>query len=109
MQVFCKLMLVVAFVFGMSGNAFSEHWVHVPAGKKIVWQMSSAGIIYFRNLNQFNPDFLPCCYNYSLNVNTDGGRAMWSTILAKTAANEEIILGVADQKIAGPITYIGQW
>ena len=41
-------------------------------------------------------------------MNTDSGKVMWSTILAKTAADKEIILGVAKQQVAGPITYIGQ-
>ena len=109
MMFFSKIFTIASFLFGMSYSAHSEDWVVITPDKQLHWQMAPDGIIYFRNLDQFNPSFLACCYNYSLNVTTDRGKAMWSTILAKTATKENIILGVANQKAPGPITYIGQW
>lgn len=109
MNFYLKTLFVASLLFGASYDTYSEDWAVITANKKLHWQITPEGIIYFRNLDHFNPQFLACCYNYSLNITTDNGKAIWSTILAKTAAKEDIILGVANQKVPGPITYVGQW
>jgi hypothetical protein len=71
-------------------------WVEIDDASKLLWQMTSSGVVYFRNLNEFNSEHGGCCYAYKLDTTTPGGKSLWGTILAKIAANKRITLGFPD-------------
>ena len=87
----------------------AEDWITIDDMSKVKWQMSPEGVVFFRNLNEFNAQALPCCYNYSIDTTTEAGKAKWSVILAKMATADSLILGVKPISEKGAITYLGSW
>jgi hypothetical protein len=86
-----RIPLAIALL--ISSSAHSQQWVEIEDASKILWQMSANGTLYFRNLNEFDPKQTGCCYAYALDTTTEGGKSVWSTILAKMAAHKRIALG----------------
>jgi hypothetical protein len=103
-----KSIIVLSLLF-ISVSAKAEVWIDVNDMSKVKWQISPTGIVYLRNLNEFNPQALPCCYNYSIDTTTEGGKALWSAVLTKMSTSGRLILGVKNFSAAGPITYAGIW
>jgi hypothetical protein len=87
----------------------AEDWVTIENMSLLKWQMAPNGVVYLRNLNEFNPQALPCCYNYSIDTTTEAGKSIWSVVLTKMATSEKLILGVSKINQAGPVTYLGIW
>lgn len=87
-----KIILLLVFLIG-SFEAHSTVWVEVDDASKLLWQMTSGGVVYFRNLKEFDDTHGGCCYAYMLDTTTPGGKTIWSTILAKMAAHKRITLG----------------
>ncbi|HEY0924150.1 hypothetical protein [Rheinheimera pacifica] len=102
-----KYLFLLMMVFPFYVDA--EDWINVSDMSQLRWQMAPNGTVYFRNLDQFNPEALACCYNYYIDTTTEAGKSAWSVILAKMATSGRLILGVANVKQAGPITYLGNW
>jgi len=66
------------------------------------------GKAYFRNLDEFNPAFSGCCFDYWLDLSTDTGRAMFATFLSKQISGQPVVLF----KLApsdGAIEYVGNF
>jgi hypothetical protein len=76
---------------------------------QLKWQMDPSGKVWLRNLNEFNPSFLGCCYNYYIDTTTTVGKSAWSAVLTKIASSGALILGVAQKEQVGPVTYFGNW
>lgn len=91
----------------LSANA--TDWITVNDMSLIKWQITPGGMVYFRNLNEFNSQALPCCYNYYIDTTTPGGKSLWSVVLTKMTTSEKLILGTPKINTAGPITYAGIW
>jgi hypothetical protein len=73
--------------------------------------MTAGGTVYFRNLNEFNSSHGGCCYAYKLDTTTPGGKAVWSTILAKIAGHKRITLGfphIGSNTQVQTLNYIGR-
>jgi len=105
-----KLFLLIASLF-FASQASAQIWVEVDDSSKLLWQMNSAGIVYFRNLNEFDAAQAACCYAYYLDTTTPGGKSIWSIILAKMAAKKRITLGfpnVASNNNPQTLNYIGR-
>lgn len=93
----------------VSSSVFAEDWITVNDMSLLKWQMAPDGKVYFRNLNDFRPQALPCCYNYYVDTTTPAGKSVWSVILTKMASSQPLILGVPNLTQPGPITYLGVW
>ena len=86
-----KYILFLTLLLSFSGRA--TEWIYVNDASKLLWQMNSAGTVWFRNLDKFNENQSGCCYAYKMDTTTAGGKSLWSTILAKMASKESITLG----------------
>ena len=69
----------------------------------------SSGRVYFRNLDQFNPAFLGCCFNWYIDTSTTVGRTLWASVLLKMAGAQPINMIVGAMNTAGPVLYAGNW
>ncbi|WP_035055833.1 hypothetical protein [Andreprevotia chitinilytica] len=76
---------------------------------KLKWLGSTNGLIYLRNLSDFDPSFLPCCYNYYVDTSTPAGKVTWTAILMKMGTAQSINLSVSNKSQAGPIVSFGNW
>jgi hypothetical protein len=90
-KIVISLLLVIA-----CGNANAESWVEIDDAGKLLWQMNENGVVYFRNLNEFDAAHAGCCYSYFLDTTTVGGKAIWAVVLMKIAGHKRITLGFAD-------------
>ena len=86
-----KLLFFYCVFFASVANA--QEWIEVDDASRLLWQMTANGIVYFRNISEFNSAHDGCCYSYKLDVTTPGGKALWTTILAKMASHRRITLG----------------
>ncbi len=101
------LRIMIAAVTLVVGAAFSlparaDYWFKVNDASQIQYLIGSPQI-YLRNLNAFDSSVLGCCYNYWIDVSTDGGKAQWATLLAKIEARESIWIYVSSQTVAGSV------
>jgi hypothetical protein len=65
--------------------------------------------VYLRNLNTYESDWLPCCYNYWIDLSTDGGKAMFSALLAHKLSGKRLSIWKTDPTTPGPIDIIGDF
>lgn len=103
--------ILFSALFFLTLQAKAQVWVEVDDASKLLWQMTSGGTIYFRNLNEFDNTQTGCCYAYALNTTTPGGKSLWSTILAKMAAGKRITLGFpakGENSNVQTLNYIGR-
>lgn len=98
-----RLFLLILIV--MMKSSFAIDFANVPDASLLKWQLDSAGNVWFRNLNDFDGSFLGCRYNYSLNLTTPNGKAIWTTILFKVATSKPISIGVVDKSVPSAVTY----
>lgn len=64
--------------------------------------------LYFRNLNQFNPEWQGCCYNYYIDLTTDDGKAMYAFFMSQRALRGRLVLW-RGSAAPGPIEQMGNW
>jgi hypothetical protein len=103
------ILMSVLLICSFEANAVE--WVEVEDASKLLWQMTDSGIVFFRNLNEFNSNHGGCCYAYKLDTTTPGGKTIWSTILAKMAAHKRITLGfsgIGSNESVQTLNYIGR-
>jgi hypothetical protein len=92
-------------VFGaaFSLDARADYWFKVNDASQIQYLIGSPQI-YLRNLNTFDSTVLGCCYNYWIDISTDGGKASWATLLAKIQSQQPIWIYITSQTVAGAVT-----
>jgi hypothetical protein len=66
-------------------------------------------MVYLRNLNSYDSTWLPCCYNYWIDVSTPGGQAMFSALLAHKLSGKSLTIWKTDPTTAGPIDILGDF
>lgn len=104
-----KIFISLAMMLSLNANA--QNWVEVYDASKLLWQMQADGVVWFRNLKEFDAGQADCCYAYKLDTTTNGGKVVWSMIMAKMASHGRITLGFPDiGSNANPQTlnYIGR-
>lgn len=101
-----KISALAMIVMTFSCNA--EDYVNVDT-TRLKWQITPNGMVYFRNLNEFNPVFQACCYNYWIDTNSSTGKNSWAMLMLKIAQGQIINLSVPNAAIGGPINLIGQY
>ena len=114
MRIFLITFLFLSGFFTSFANAEAVY-VHVKDMSLISYQqVKDDDRIYFRNLNQFNPDVSGCCYAFYLDVSTDFGKAAWSTMLMKMASRQDLYLYVTESRPStsgapAEIVQVGNW
>jgi hypothetical protein len=103
-----KVIMMLSLLF-MTLSTNAEDWITVNNMSQIKWQIAPTGKVYLRNINEFNSQALPCCYNYYIDTTTPAGKSLWSVVLTKMTTSQKLILGTPDISTAGPITYAGIW
>ena len=96
----------VAFAL-IPGIAAAETLI-VADASQIKWSVMD-NKVYFRNFDEINSSWQGCCYTYYIDLATDGGRAMFSVFLTRSAARQR--LNFFANRTANPsqITQIGDW
>lgn len=89
-------------------------YINVTDASQLKYQMASNGKVFFRNLHAFKETVTGCCYAFVLDITTDFGKALWSTILMKMATKESIYLRVSESNPPtsgdpASITHAGNW
>lgn len=101
----CSVALGLAF----SMNSLAVDWTVIDDMSKLEYQIKDDRV-WLRNMNEFNASWLDCCYAYFININTAGGKATWSAMLAKIITGESYNVGVANKGVNGSeITFSGEW
>ena len=109
MKASLRTLALAALVFS-SLPSHAVDTVVVGNAAQLTWLYDSAtGRVYLRNLDQFNPAFLGCCYNWYLDTNSTTGRTLWAAILLRIAGAQPINLVVGAMNTAGPVLYAGNW
>lgn len=103
-----KRSLAFVFTFVCSVNVYAFDYAYVGNMAQLNWQLAE-GRVYLRNLNQFNGNFLPCCYNYWVDTTTPGGKSMWSAMLLKIGTGQPLYMGLTNPSQPGQIEHIGNW
>jgi hypothetical protein len=102
--------LALAALVSVSLPSHAVDTVVVTNAAQLTWFYdSSSGKVYFRNLDQFNANFLGCCFNWYIDTSTTVGRTLWASILLKMAGAQPINLIVGAMNTAGPVLYAGNW
>jgi len=91
---------------GVSVPALADYWFHVPDASQLKYIVDSDSKVYLRNLNQFDSTVLGCCYNYSIDLTTAQGQAIWATLLAKIETQQGIWIFIGSQT-APSYVYVG--
>lgn len=91
-----------------SHSAVADVFVTVPNASSIKYQIMGNNV-WLRNLNEFNPNALGCCYNYHIDTSTLGGKNTFAAMLSAAAQGKSFVFGLADGYVAGQVTLSGQW
>jgi hypothetical protein len=65
--------------------------------------------VYLRNMNVYDSAWLPCCYNYWIDLSTDNGKAQFSALLAHKLSGKKLNIYKNDFATAGPIDILGDF
>lgn len=65
--------------------------------------------VYFRNLNEVNTSWLPCCYNYWIDISTDNGRAQFSAFLTAKASHARIAFWIGNKATPSAFAIVGDF
>jgi hypothetical protein len=103
---FVGIFFVVATFGGRAASA--EVYVSVPDASLVKYQVQASGIA-LRNLNDFNPNALSCCYNYWIDTTTQIGKDIFAAMLVAAAQGKPFIFGVPNGYASGAVTQGGQW
>lgn len=106
-----KILLSIVAVLGAltMRSAFAETWIYVPDMSQLKFQLFPGGLIYLRNLSDFSPAALGCCYNYWIDTTTQDGRNTWATMLSASAQHTPLYVGIPDGQAQGVVSYVGIW
>lgn len=67
------------------------------------------GKVYLRNLNSYDSTWLPCCYNYWIDLSTDNGKAQFSALLAHKLSGKKLSIWKTDPTTAGALDIVGDF
>ena|ERR1700730_12904873 len=97
-------MLLIGTAFSLQARA--DYWFRVSDASQIQYLIDSGQRVYLRNLNTFDTTVLGCCYNYWIDLSTEGGKAQFATLLAKIETREHIWIYLLSQTVPGAVATI---
>ena len=71
-------------------------YIYVSDVSTLQYQLLADGIVYFRNLNQYNSAVTGCCYAFSLDTTSPYGKSAWGLIMMKMATAGGLYFHVAE-------------
>jgi hypothetical protein len=92
----------------LSGPALANDTLTVPDASQIKWGLTG-NRAYLRNLNDFDSSWIGCCYNYWIDLSTEGGRGMFSAFLTARASRSPIMLNVPSKTTGSVLDMLGNW
>ncbi len=105
-SVICRISACLLLLFSLVAR--TEEYVVVPDASLVKYQING-NFVSLRNLNEFHPSALGCCYNYHIETGTLVGKNIWTAFLAAAAQGKPFIFGVPPGFVAGYVTQGGQW
>ena len=83
---------VLAMALAWPSLSFAFDVLVVPDASAIKYAVDPTGIVYFRNLNEVDSTWAGCCGNFWINLNTEGGRGMYSSFLTARASHQRFVI-----------------
>jgi hypothetical protein len=71
-------------------------YVYIDDVSRLKYQMSADGVVYLRNLSDFDSSVTGCCYAFSLDTTTGYGKSLWALILMKMASASSLYVYVTE-------------
>ena len=71
-------------------------YVYISDVSTLQYQMGADGIVYLRNLNQYNGAVTGCCYAFYLDTTSPYGKSAWALIMMKMATAGGLYVYVAE-------------
>ena len=105
-RIFAGVSAMIALLISAPAGASSGIVINDPSNLLYAVQ---DGKVYLRNLNTYASDWLPCCYNYWIDLSTDNGKAMFSALLAHKLSGKRLSIWKDDPTTAGPIGILGDF
>jgi hypothetical protein len=90
-------------VLAMSSAAHAADALVVPDASVLKYVVNNDGKVYLRNLNEVDPTWAGCCYNFWMDITTDVGRAQFSAFLTARTSRARLVFFVASK--AGPVAF----
>jgi hypothetical protein len=84
-------------------------YVNVSDASQLSFQLTSDGRVYLRNINYFDSNALPCCYNYWIDTTTQEGKNTYALILSYSAMGRGFRFDIGDYTTPQQITWVGPW
>lgn len=84
-------------------------YVAVSDASLLSFQLDATGRVYLRNINYFDSNALPCCYNYWIDTTTQEGKNTYALILSYSALQRGFRFDISDYTTAQQITWAGPW
>ena len=107
-SVYVRISLIACLtLLAWSPPTYADDAVIVPDPALLKWQLASDGKVYLRNLNEFDPTFLGCCYNFSIDLATTVGKNLWAALLTQIAMGKPLYLFVSNKAQPSPVTILG--
>ena len=100
--------LSVACLLAWSSTAHAGDGLVVPDASVLQYGVQDYKV-YFRNLNQVDSTWLPCCYNYWIDISTDNGRAQFSAFLTAKASHQKIVFWVTSKATPTAFAIVGDF
>lgn len=107
-----RKVVTVVFLLGIIctvTQSFASDFLAINDFGNIKWQLAADNKVYFRNLNDFDGNYLSCCYNFYIDLTSTSGKSFFSAFLTLHAASQSGYIGVPNKGEAGAINYIGRW
>lgn len=96
----------IASALTVAATACADDGVSIADARNITWQIAGDRV-YVRNLSSFDSTFLPCCYNYYIDISSETGRAMFAAFLTSYSGGWRLTVYVSNKAISGPVTLLG--
>lgn len=100
--------LSAACLLAWTSTAHAGDGLVVPDASVLQYGVQD-GRAYIRNLNQVDSTWLPCCYNYWIDLSTDNGRAQFSAFLSAKVSRQRIVFYVGSKATATVIAIVGDF
>ncbi|MEP2103973.1 MAG: hypothetical protein ABJP02_17740 [Parasphingorhabdus sp.] len=106
-----KLILKLGAVLGifcLASPAMAYSAVQISDASQIKFLVSD-NKVFLRNLDQFDSNWLGCCYNYWFDLTTETGKSHYAYFLLRYASGESIDLLVNDAAQPSAIHSLGSF
>ncbi len=98
----------VLSVLCLTSPAMAFSTVQISDASQIKFLISD-NKVFLRNLDQFDSNWLGCCYNYWFDLTTETGKSHYAYFLLRYASGESIDLIVNDVAQPSAITALGSF